>query len=256
MTGEHTAVRWVGVRAYVLGGFAVHVDGTPVPDGAWRSARTRELFLHLALHPSGRTREQIGLVFWPEATAAQLKNNFHVTLHHVRRALGRPDAVVIDGDRYRLNPALMPWCDAVAFEELATDALRRVARGEEARPLLREALALHRGPLADGLGVGDWHLEHHDRLVRLASDAWQTLGDAEARAEDWPAAIAAYETLVRLDDLHEAGHRALMAAYAAGGARARALRHYEDFVALLRRELDAAPEEETVALAERLRRGG
>ncbi len=38
-----------------------------------------------------------------------------------------------------------------------------------------------------------------------------------------------------------------------GVARVRALRHYESFVATLRRELEAAPAAETVALAERLR---
>ncbi len=253
---EHVSVPWRGLRVHVLGGFRVQVDGQLVTDDVWRSARPRELFLLLALHPAGRTRGQLGLVFWPEATAAQLKNNFHVTLHHVRRALGRSDAVIIDGDRYRLNPELAPWCDAVAFEAEVTDALRRVARGEEAREALHAALQHHRGRLAEGLIVGDWHLAVHDRLQRLATDAWAALGAAATAAGDWPEAIAAYEALVQLDDLHEAGHRALMTAYAASGARGRALRHYAGFVASLQRELDAEPDAETVALAERLRAGG
>jgi hypothetical protein len=49
-------------------------DGVLVPGDAWRSAKMKELLLHLLTCPEGRTREQIGLVFWPDASAAQVKN--------------------------------------------------------------------------------------------------------------------------------------------------------------------------------------
>ena len=46
-----------------------------------------------------------------------------------------------------------------------------------------------------------------------------------------------------------------MTCYARGGQRAEAIRQYERFALLLRDELDAAPDAETTALYERLRRG-
>lgn len=46
-----------------------------------------------------------------------------------------------------------------------------------------------------------------------------------------------------------------MTAYAATGQRGRALRDFQAFAALLRRELDAEPDDDTVALAERIRQG-
>jgi DNA-binding SARP family transcriptional activator len=61
--------------------------------------------------------------------------------------------------------------------------------------------------------------------------------------------------LLARDPLREAAHRALMEAHAARGERARALRHYDGLVALLRREVGAAPARETAALAASLRRG-
>jgi DNA-binding SARP family transcriptional activator len=213
------------------------VDGRRLGDDAWRSARPRELFLHLALHPEGRTREQIGLVFWPDASAAQLRNNFHVTLHHVRKALGRADAVVIERERYRLDPALGAWCDALVFPRDMQDALRRARGKDDARDALEAALSLYRGNLLEGLDVGDWHLEAHDHLRRLATDGCWALAQAHRAAGDDAAAIGTLERLLRLDDLHEAAVRMLLEAYVATGQRARAAAHYRDFAERLRREL-------------------
>ncbi|HSM05597.1 MAG TPA: hypothetical protein VK858_13345, partial [Longimicrobiales bacterium] len=74
-----------------LGGFRVQVDGAPVEDAAWPYAKPRELLVYLLLHPGGRSRDQVGDALWPEATDARAKNSFHVTLHHLRKALGHPE---------------------------------------------------------------------------------------------------------------------------------------------------------------------
>ena len=46
----------------------------------------------------------------------------------------------------------------------------------DAPALLEQALARFRGDLLDGEPVGDWHLEHRDRLQRLYVDALMELG--------------------------------------------------------------------------------
>ena len=63
----------------------------PIDSAAWGSARPRELLVYLMMHPEGRTKEQVGLIFWPEASSAQLRNSFHVTLHRLRKALRNPE---------------------------------------------------------------------------------------------------------------------------------------------------------------------
>src|SRR3712207_7506307 len=52
------------------------------------------------------TKAQIGLALWPDASPSQLRNTFHVTLHRLRNALAIADAIQVDGERYRINPAL------------------------------------------------------------------------------------------------------------------------------------------------------
>ena len=74
-------------------------------------------------------------------------------------------------------------------------------------------------------------------------------------AGDHQAAAAVYRRLVLAEELDEDACRRLMGALARTGARAEALRHYDRLAALLRADLDTEPEDETVALHERIRRG-
>src|SRR4029078_7662134 len=104
------------LRVLALGPLQVMVGERVVDASAWGSARPRELLVYLLAHPEGRTKEQVGLAFWPEASPGQLRNNFHVTLHRSRQALGGAYWETLNGDRYAVDPALVEECDAAAFE--------------------------------------------------------------------------------------------------------------------------------------------
>src|SRR5881396_333348 len=132
------------LRVNALGPLEITVDGARLPTTAWRHAKARELLLYLLCHPAGRTREQIGLAFWPDASPAQLKNSFHVTLHHLRRTLGRPDWIVFEEERYRINPRLAVEFDGLQFEAEVRAARGALAKRGDSGPLSR-ALARYRG---------------------------------------------------------------------------------------------------------------
>lgn len=237
------------VRA--LGPFEVRVEGRVLPPDAWPYAKPRELLLLLLLHRAGRTRDQIGGALWPAATPAQAKNRFHVTLHHLRRALGHTEWIVVDGDRYRLAPDLAVAFDADRFDTDARAALRDPA---PAVPRLRALLALDRGDLLEGETAG-WIEEHRARLRRLSADLSLCLGRALEQAGDAAGAEAVYRSVLARDELDEEAHRRLMVGFARGGARTEAIRHFERLSALLRETLDAEPDPETVAVYERIRGG-
>jgi predicted ATPase/DNA-binding SARP family transcriptional activator len=117
------------LRVRALGPVVVEVDGEPVEPDRWPYGKPKELLLYLLLHPRGASRDQIGEALWPGAARANVKNSFHVTLHHVRRALGRPEWIVREADRYRLDPGLRIEFDASEFEADARAALRHVVNG-------------------------------------------------------------------------------------------------------------------------------
>jgi DNA-binding SARP family transcriptional activator len=239
----------------MLGPLEIVRDGAPLAGDARRHAKSRELLLFLLLHPEGRTREQIGLAFWPDASAAQVKNNFHVTLHHLRRALGGAHWFVFEHDRYRIDPAVEVTMDARTFERGVREAVRASdPLGDEAIARLRGALAAYRGDLLEGESLGDWHLDAHDRLRRVWADGMGALGERLARSERWGEAAAVYRDLVAREELDEGAHRRLMTCLSRAGERAAAMRAYERLASRLAAELDTVPERETTALYDRLRR--
>ncbi|HET9010840.1 MAG TPA: BTAD domain-containing putative transcriptional regulator, partial [Gemmatimonadaceae bacterium] len=175
------------LRVLALGPLQVFVGDRLLDSGAWGSARPRELLVYLLLHPEGRTKEQVGLAFWPDASVAQLRNNFHVTLHRLRKALGAGEWITLEADRYRVAPEAIESFDVVEFErEVLAARLAAKRQQEGAASRLEAALARYRGDLLDGEPVGDWHLELRDRLQRLYVDSLMELGArhaAEAREQ-------------------------------------------------------------------------
>jgi DNA-binding SARP family transcriptional activator len=242
------------LRVLALGPLQVFVGDRLVATAAWGSARPRELLVYLLLHPEGRTKEQVGLAFWPDASPAQLRNNFHVMLHRLRRALGHPEWIVVAGERYAVDPAVVAEFDAAAFERELADARRALRRQQEgATAQLEAALERVRGDLLDGEPAGDWHLEHRDRLQRLCVDALMALGEQLVREGQPARAAEAYRRVLARDELHEEALQALMRCQAASGERTQALRAYQRFATRLREELESEPGAATVRLFERLR---
>jgi DNA-binding SARP family transcriptional activator len=102
---------------------------------------------------------------------------------------------------------------------------------------------------------GRWQEDERDRLRALHSRAMLALGQAMEARDAHPDAADLYLRLSLRDELNEEVHRRLMLAWARAGERARALRHFEQLVLLLREQLDAEPEPDSVRLQERIRAG-
>jgi predicted ATPase/DNA-binding SARP family transcriptional activator len=218
----------------------------------WSYAKPRELLLYLLCHPRGATKEQIGRAIWPEATPSQIRNNLHVTLHYVRKALGSSEWIVYAEDRYRLARERAVEFDLDTFESEAALLLAAPGAVEDAR--LREVLALYRGDFLVSEAFGAWHLEWRDHALQRYIELLTLLAERCFVREEYLEAGQLYQQIVRREELREDMHRRLMQCLSRTGGRAQALRHCERLVALLREELDAEPETETTALCERIRR--
>jgi DNA-binding SARP family transcriptional activator len=257
------------LRIRVLGPLSVWRDGAEVRLEAWRSAKARELLLYLVLH-GARSREQIGLALWPDASDAQVRNAFHVTLHALRRAIGGRDWVVFDGGAYALRRGAPAPDSAAPALDVDVDTLLSAAEGARAAAhragslrgespdaatlgSWRAVLTAPVGELGEGAAAGDWIVAHQDRVRAAHAAGLAALGTLYTARGAHAEAADAYHALVARDPLQEAAHRGLMRAYAAAGEPARAVRHYEALAELLRRELDDAPARETAALAATLR---
>jgi LuxR family maltose regulon positive regulatory protein len=221
----------------------------------WPYARVKELLFYLASYPA-RTKAQIGLALWPEASSKQLRNNLGIALYHLRRALGNPHWILFEDEVYRFNRALNYEFDVEVFEAHLAQASRAQTQSpDRAIGLLQKAITLYQGDFVEDFCDGDWFLLWREDLRRKYLEALLNLGQLLFTQREYARAAEAYRRALEKDEMLEEAHRELMRCYARLGERGQALRHYQTFEQLIRDELGSAPAGESVALYERLKRG-
>lgn len=232
------------LKVRTLGPLEIECDGRMLRGEEWQHQKPKELLLYLLTHPEGRSRDQIGLVFWPEATAAQVKNIFHVTLHHLRKALGRSDLIVFTADRYRIAWELGVWFDAAVFEATLSDTYeQRSAVRFAGRKVLTDtqALALYQSDFLGGEHMAEWHFEPRERLRRLYVEAMMSrLRKGSSNAVD-DTTIEDLRRVVRVDQLNQEANALLVEALERRGLAEEAQAARAVFLTLWRRELGTEP---------------
>jgi DNA-binding SARP family transcriptional activator len=221
----------------------------------WSYAKVKELLFYLLAHPA-RTKAQIGLALWPDASLKQLRNSLGITLYHLRRALGNPQWIVFEDDLYRFNRTLDYRYDVETFETTMAQAGRLQSQiPERAITLLREAIMLYQGDFVEDFLEGEWFLLRREELRRKYLDALLTLGQLLLVQNDYARAAEAYRRVIEKDEVLEEAHRQLIRCYARSGERGLALRQYQTLEQLMRDELGSPPGPESLALYARLKRG-
>ncbi len=244
----------ITLHLFAFGQGRIHRGEQMAPSSSWPYAKVKELLFYL-LSTRSRTKEQIGLEFWPDASPAQLRSNFHDTLYHLRQALGRPDWIVYANGGYAFNRSLDYWWDVEAFEAaLARAHMLEASDPAQAIQRLEEAITLYQGDFLED-SSSEWVLQRRDELRRLVLEALVRLGQRHATLGQYTQAAEAFHRAIGRDRYLEAAHRELIRCYARQGERSMALRHYQSLVEWLREEFGSAPAPETTALIERLRRG-
>ena len=107
-----------------------------------------------------------------------------------------------------------------------------------------------------GEAWSEWLAAQRRRLEGLALRRDDPLGEQELDRDHAERALELAERAIGVDALLEDAQRLSLRALAASGRRAEALKRYEQFAALLKRELNVAPDAATRALAVELRGDG
>jgi len=239
------------LRVRALGPLQVFRHGVAIEPAAWGSARPRELLVFLLCHPRGVSREQVGAALWPDASASQVRNSFHVTLHRLRKALGEGEWVQVNQDRYGIDPAIVAF-DVTTFERDLESAGDPAHDGPAAAERLRAALAQVGGDFLAGEPAGDWRRAIAERLERRYLDGYLTLARWEADQGRPDRAAEACRRIIARQPLHEEAWRRLMAAQAAAGDLEQARRSYRQLTDLLEAETGSRPDQVTTELYERI----
>src|SRR5215469_3082236 len=222
----------------MLGSFEVRTDDGVLAD--MPGARLRALLIALALEP-GRVVPKATLIdwIWGEHPPSDAANALQRLVSRLRKVL--PDGLVEGqpgGYRLTVEPGAV---DAVRFERLLSQA--RADEGPLRIRLLREALALWRGPAMQDVGLPDSAAFDAavTRLDGLHLTAMEDRFDAEVRLGHGAALVTELTDAVAAHPLRERLVAALMRALAAAGRDSEALLVYQRTREALAAELGADP---------------
>lgn len=240
-------------RFEFLGGMRV-VRGSMVID-QFRTQKTASLLALLALQAGKpQPRERLVERFWPDADPEAGRHSLSQTLSWIRKALSSDGETLLIADRTNVRLERSRFVTDVAEFESAAAAARTEGRGAERDQRLREALDAYGGELLPAL-FDDWILAERDRLAEVFLTVLADLGGLAESRGDIPQAIELSRRAIAVDPLREDAHRDLMRRLALAGQTRAALRHYRELGEMLRRELDAAPDDESRELARSIEAG-
>lgn len=226
------------------------LGGVRIQDSSANTIRLRSrkhVALLLYLAAAGRrvyARDSLARLLW-DTSIDRARHSLSQAVYDLRQNL--PGAVAsATGDAVLLEPSAFRL-DALEFEQ----ALKT---GD-----LSLAVDLYRGPFADNLaqaGTDDferWLEAERLRLTRLGEMALRRYVRQCDEAGRWGEMCVAALRLVKLSLLDEEAHRALMRGLWLHGDGASAIRHYDEVVAPLEKEIPGGLSEETRLLAQRIR---
>ncbi len=228
-----------------LGRVEVTVGNKSITTSDWQTVVSRNLFLCLLAHPEGLTKEQIGLLFWPDASPNELKTRFKNAIYRLRNAL-RQDVVIYTDDIYHYN-----W--AIDYQYDVEDFLQKIGEGDRATDkeaqmqAYQMALSIYRGPyLPDVDGSWVWSMREH--LERMFMDTALTLTTLYYEAESYSEALDSCQRVLAEDPCLEDAHRLAMQIHAAAGNRVAVARQFALCQQALQDEIDAPPSPQTEEL--------
>lgn len=248
-----------GMRIHLLDDFVVTVDGTRVPDTAWRGERNRTLLQFLATRPQARaTREELIDALWSHLPVDQARGSLHVTVSRLRRALSSM-APGLSGDQlvqatptgYQL--AERTWVDVAALQALVEEI--RVLHTHDRTGTLQRIADLHWAQLPElqvDQPYSDWATTVRERVRRdyvslqvLRADLLHAAGQSEQ-------ALTVLISLLDTEPVLESAARLAMSIAFHLGNQVLALSIFDRCRRALAEELGVSPLPETLALHARI----
>jgi len=186
----------------------------------------------------GRTRDQLLVLFWPDATERKARHSLDQLLYAIRRSTS--DSIFLGVNPIRLNSAEIS-SDVGDFEQLLGDG----------RPDL--AIRCYRGPFLDGFYLTEsrefeeWLDGERRRLAARYEEALDALASQAERALEFDAAIRFRRQIADADPLSGRKALALLRTLVSSGDSSAALRYAETHEQMVSRELGTSASPEVAA---------
>lgn len=225
------------IELETLGKALVRLNGTAIPDTAWTVSLAKELFFYLYCN-GAKTKEEIGLVFWPEHSSHQVRSILHNTLKRLRRAL--PDIIAYDGLHYRISQDYAIQDDWRQFRDFVQRAKQLPPKHARSQDLFQRAERLYQGsflPMMDDTWLEQIRTEiEADYLSTLLG-----LAECALARQELQEALVFYQKALDKAPYNEDILRRLMDILAQTGQQAAVQLCFDTFMQRLENDLELSP---------------
>jgi TolB-like protein/DNA-binding SARP family transcriptional activator len=176
----------------------------------------------------GRSRDQLLILFWPDATQSHARHSLEQLLYAIRSSID--EAVFAGVNPVRLNSGVIS-SDVAEFRAA-------LERGD-----LERAVEEYRGPFLDGFYLSDapefeqWLDAERARLERSYSGALERLAQSAEAAQDHATAVRWWRRLTETDPVSGKNATGLIRALMNAGDHAAALQYAEHYEGVVEQEL-------------------
>jgi LuxR family transcriptional regulator, maltose regulon positive regulatory protein len=232
-----------------MGRIQVKINNHVITGAEWQTQTARDLFLLLLFQPNGLTKEEIGIILWPESSSSELRLRFKNTIYRLRRAVGK-DVILFEDNIYWFNRSL-------DYEDDAESFIREVEQGEKAEDPetiashFQAALKFYKGDYLPEVDY-PWANGEREHLQQKYLEVLLALADHFLEQSDFNKALSFSQRALKEDTYLEEAHRLAMRAYGLTGNRAAVIRQYELCRQALMEELGTDPSAQTQILYENL----
>jgi len=232
-----------------FGRMEVKCDQKLITSSIWQTQAARDLFFLILAHPEGLTKEEISLVFWPDASIEESKFRFKNTMYRLRRALGK-DCIVLVQNVYLFNNKVDYVYDVELF--LKENALANQSQ-EIVQKLThyREAIKYYRGNYLAEIDT-TWALSPREYLRQIYLNILLQVSILYLEQSNFELALEYCQRAISEDNLLEDAYRLAMKIYAAMGNRAGLVQQYQRCVEVMEQEINATPSDQTHELLQSL----
>jgi predicted ATPase/DNA-binding SARP family transcriptional activator len=201
----------------------------------------------------------LSALLWPDYEQSKAYKNLRQILWEIGQTIGE-GWIAADRESIGLNEHGDTWLDIWEFESRIIDGRHQSDIALRAA-LLADSVKLYRNHFLSGFSLkdahpfNDWAFAKAEELRHTLSGVLGTLADDYSGLGQASQAIPHIRRLVSLDPLDEAAHRRLMEVYLQAGQTNAALKQYQVYQEILRKELNLDPQLETRELYKKIRKG-
>lgn len=210
---------------------------------SWRTRKGRELFAYLLdIKGEAVDRKKLIETLWPEEIPENAVAMLHNMIYHIRKELSeyRLERILIfENKRYRLSMEEIS-CDSVLYAKLAEYVEKKDM--EELIKNQQKFLDYPGRYLEDVDNLwAEEKREYYDKIYRMGCEL---LAEHYIENGDREKAAALYGNILHIDPYSESAVKKMLQLYGEGREWKRLKKCYEDFEALLKRDLKLEPGEE------------